>query len=149
MTTKKPSLGTLYIVATPIGNLQDMTLRAINVLKTIDYIATEKTKHNLQLLQKFNIHTPTISLHEYNERERTDELLKRLKQGQSIALISDAGTPLISDPGYFLVHKARALGICVVPLPGACAAITALCAAGLPTDKFIFEGFLPVKSKLR
>jgi len=149
MTTKKPSLGTLYIVATPIGNLQDMTLRAINVLKTIDYIAAEDTRHSLPLLQKFNIHTPTISLHEYNERERTDELLKRLKQGQSIALISDAGTPLISDPGYFLVHKARALGICVVPLPGACAAITALCAAGLPTDKFIFEGFLPVKSKLR
>jgi 16S rRNA (cytidine1402-2'-O)-methyltransferase len=149
MSMKRHQVGILYIVATPIGNLQDITLRAIDVLQKVDVIAAEDTRHSLPLLRQFAIAAPTISLHEYNERERTDELLKRLQEGQSIALISDAGTPLISDPGYFLVHEARALGIRVVPIPGACAAISALSAAGLPTDRFIFEGFLPVKSSAR
>lgn len=143
------NLGTLYIVATPIGNLQDMSLRAVEVLQAVDCIAAEDTRHSLPLLRQFAINTKTISLHEHNERERANELLKRLQQGESIALISDAGTPLISDPGYFLVHEARQLGIRIVPVPGACAAIAALSAAGLPTDRFIFEGFLPVKSKAR
>ncbi|MBV8801359.1 MAG: 16S rRNA (cytidine(1402)-2'-O)-methyltransferase [Gammaproteobacteria bacterium] len=147
--THKQNLGVLYIVATPIGNLQDITLRAIEVLQKVDCIAAEDTRHSLPLLKQFSIHTAIISLHEYNERERTNELLKRLQNGESIALISDAGTPLISDPGYFLVREVRELGIRVIPIPGACAAITALCAAGLPTDKFVFEGFLPVKSKQR
>lgn len=142
-------MGTLYIVATPIGNLDDMTFRAIDILKKVDYIAAEDTRHSLPLLKHFAIATPMISLHEYNERERTDEILKRLRQGQSIALITDAGTPLISDPGYFLVHEARTMGMRIVPIPGACAAISALCVSGLPTDRFIFEGFLPVKSAAR
>jgi 16S rRNA (cytidine1402-2'-O)-methyltransferase len=141
--------GILYILATPIGNLKDITLRAIDVLQEVDFIAAEDTRHSLPLLRHFSINTPTISLHDYNERERTAELIKRLQKGESIALISDAGTPLISDPGYFLVHEARDCGIRVIPIPGACAAITALCAAGLPTDAFIFEGFLPVKAKQR
>jgi 16S rRNA (cytidine1402-2'-O)-methyltransferase len=149
MTMKRHQVGTLYIVATPIGNLQDMTLRAVEVLQKVDYIAAEDTRHSLPLLKHFAIKTPTISLHEYNERERADELLKRLQLGESIALISDAGTPLISDPGYFLVREARGLDICVVPVPGACAAIAALSVSGLPTDRFIFEGFLPVKSMAR
>lgn len=145
----RQNLGALYIVATPIGNLQDITLRAIEVLQKVDCIAAEDTRHSLPFLKHFSITTPTISLHEYNERERTDELLKRLHTGESIALISDAGTPLISDPGYFLVREAREQGIRVIPIPGACAAITALCASGFPTEQFIFEGFLPVKSKQR
>lgn len=148
-TTKTLTAGTLYIVATPIGNLDDLTPRAINVLQRVDYIAAEDTRHSLPLLKAFAIRTPAISLHEYNERERTTEIVSRLQKGESIALISDAGTPLISDPGYHLVHEVRAQGIQVVPVPGACAAIAALCAAGLPTDKFIFEGFLPVKSAAR
>lgn len=143
------NLGTLYIVATPIGNLQDISLRAVEVLQEVDCIAAEDTRHSLPLLRQFAIPTKSISLHDHNERERADELLRRLQQGESIALISDAGTPLISDPGYFLVHEARQLGIKVVPIPGACAAIAALSASGLPTDKFVFEGFLPVKSRAR
>lgn len=141
--------GILYIVATPIGNLQDITLRAIEILKSVDYIAAEDTRHSKPLLQHYLIKTPTISLHEHNEEERTVQLLKRLVQGESIALISDAGTPLISDPGYILVEKARAEGIRVVPIPGACAAVAALSASGLSTDRFVFEGFLPQKSSLR
>jgi len=141
--------GTLYVVATPIGNLRDMTMRAIEVLKTVNYIAAEDTRHSASLLQHFLITTPTVSLHEHNERERTERLLTDLQRGQSVALISDAGTPLISDPGYFLVHRARELGVRIVPIPGACAAIAALSVSGLPTDRFSFEGFLPAKSKPR
>jgi 16S rRNA (cytidine1402-2'-O)-methyltransferase len=140
------SLGTLYVVATPIGNLQDITLRAIEVLKTVNCIVAEDTRHSQPLLQQYAIKTKVIALHEHNERERTSKLLERLQEGESIALISDAGTPLISDPGYYLVREARAVGIKVVPLPGPCAAIAALSVAGLPTDRFIFEGFLSAKS---
>lgn len=143
------NLGILYIVATPIGNLQDMSLRAIDVLKSVNWVAAEDTRHSASLLQHYAITTPTFSLHDHNEREQTSTLLQRLQQGESIALISDAGTPLISDPGYFLVREARLLGIQVVPIPGPCAAIVALSAAGLPTDRFIFEGFLPAKTKGR
>lgn len=141
------SYGTLYIVATPIGNLKDITLRALEVLQQhVDVIAAEDTRHSYKLLQHYAITTPLISLHEYNESQRSQILITQLQQGKNIALISDAGTPLISDPGYRLVHLARARNIRVVPIPGACAAITALCAAGLPTDHFVFEGFLPVKT---
>jgi 16S rRNA (cytidine1402-2'-O)-methyltransferase len=145
----KKNNAALYIVATPIGNLQDMSARAIEVLKSVACIAAEDTRHSASLLQQFNISTPTLSLHDYNERDRVERILERLQQGESIALISDAGTPLISDPGYFLVKEAREAGIRIVPLPGPCAAIVALSAAGLPTDKFIFEGFLPAKTKAR
>ncbi len=139
----------LYIVATPIGNLQDMSLRAIETLKTVDCIAAEDTRHSAPLLQHFMVKTPLIALHEHNERECADLLIKRLKQGESIALISDAGTPLINDPGYFLVREARKAGIQVIPIPGPSALIAALSASGLPTDRFCFEGFLPAKSKHR
>lgn len=141
--------GTLYIVATPIGNLRDMSLRAIDTLKTVNCIAAEDTRHSKPLLQHYMINTPLFALHQHNERERSMALLERLQQGDSIALISDAGTPLISDPGYFLVREARAAGISVIPIPGACAAITALSASGLATDRFSFEGFLPAKTKQR
>ncbi|HSW94190.1 MAG TPA: 16S rRNA (cytidine(1402)-2'-O)-methyltransferase [Gammaproteobacteria bacterium] len=141
--------GTLYVVATPIGNLQDMSLRAVSTLKSVDCIAAEDTRHSAPLLQHFMIQTPSVSLHEHNERERTAYLLERLQQGESIALISDAGTPLINDPGYFLVREARMLGIRVVPIPGASAVIAALSVSGLPTDTFCYEGFLPAKSKQR
>lgn len=145
----KTSFAILYIVATPIGNLQDITLRALDVLKSVDYIAAEDTRHSTLLLQNFAISTPTISLHEHNEYERTQKLLALLQDNQSVALISDAGTPLISDPGYILVHEARKLGIRIEPIPGPCAAIAALQASGLPTDRFLFAGFLPVKSAIR
>src|SRR5690349_18805773 len=127
--------GTLYIVATPIGNLRDMSPRAVEILKSVDCIAAEDTRHSMPLLQHFLIGTQAISLHEHNERERSAKLLEQLQQGKSIALISDAGTPLISDPGYFLVREARNLGVKVVPIPGACAVITALSVSGLPTDR--------------
>jgi 16S rRNA (cytidine1402-2'-O)-methyltransferase len=141
--------GSLYIVATPIGNLRDMTSRAIEILKSVNCIAAEDTRHSAPLLQHFLVTTPAISLHEHNERERTLQLLERLLQGESIALISDAGTPLINDPGYFLVREARKQGIKVIPIPGASAVIAALSVSGLPTNKFSFEGFLPAKSKHR
>jgi len=141
--------GVLYIVATPLGNLKDMTYRAVEVLQSVNIIAAEDTRHSMPLLQHYAVQTPVISLHEHNERERAGQILERLTKGESIALISDAGTPLISDPGYFLVKEARRKGIRIVPIPGASAVITALCAAGLPTDKFIFEGFLSNKSKQR
>lgn len=141
--------GTLYVVATPIGNLEDMTVRAVGILKQVDRIAAEDTRHTAPLLKHFSIEKPTISLHDFNERERIGVLIDYLYEGESIALISDAGTPLISDPGFPLVKEARANGIKVVPIPGACAAITALSAAGLPTDRFTFEGFLPAKSESR
>ncbi|MDR3492045.1 MAG: 16S rRNA (cytidine(1402)-2'-O)-methyltransferase [Gammaproteobacteria bacterium] len=142
----KNNFGILYVVATPIGNMQDMSLRAIEVLKTVDCIVAEDTRHSQPLLRHFLITTPIIALHEHNEREKTKTLLERLEKGESIALISDAGTPLISDPGYYLVREARVAGIKTVPVPGACAAIAALSVAGLPTDRFVFEGFLPAKS---
>jgi 16S rRNA (cytidine1402-2'-O)-methyltransferase len=141
--------GVLYIVATPIGNLNDISARALETLKTADAIAAEDTRHSSALLKYYAIKTPMMALHEYNERESAAFFLEQLQKGKSIALISDAGTPLISDPGYFLVREARRLGIRVSPIPGPCAAITALCAAGMPTDRFIFEGFLPTKTKAR
>jgi 16S rRNA (cytidine1402-2'-O)-methyltransferase len=142
-------LGTLYVVATPIGNLEDISYHAVTILKAVDLIAAEDTRHSAKLLSHYTIGTPKLSLHEYNEVERTEQLIARLQAGQSIALISDAGTPLISDPGYRLVSATQAAGIRVAPIPGACAAIAALSVAGLPTDRFSFEGFLPPKSAAR
>lgn len=141
--------GTLYIIGTPIGNLKDMSTRAIETLRSVHLIVAEDTRHSLPLLKHFSINIPLLSLHDHNETQRTAPLLKRLQQGESIALISDAGTPLISDPGYSLVHEVKKCNVRVVPIPGPCAAITALCAGGLPTDRFIFEGFLPKKLSLR
>lgn len=141
--------GTLYVVATPIGNLQDMTLRAIEVLKKVDRIAAEDTRHAAPLLKHFSINKPTLSMHEFNERDRLKIVLAYLEDGESVALISDAGTPLISDPGFHLVREAKKQGVDVVPIPGPCAAIAALSVAGLPTDKFTFEGFLPAKQEAR
>lgn len=138
--------GALYIVATPIGNLGDLSPRAVDVLRQVDHIAAEDTRHSAGLLRHFSITTPLVSLHEHNEREKSAALLARLAAGESIALISDAGTPLISDPGYVLVRDAQAAGLKVVPLPGPSALIAALSASGLPTDRFCFEGFLPAKS---
>lgn len=141
--------GILYVVATPIGNLQDITLRAIEILKQVNQIAAEDTRHAATLLKHFSINKPTISLHDFNERQRVKIIMDRLNLGEDIAIISDAGTPLISDPGFLLVREAKAQGIQVVPIPGASAAIAALSVAGLPTDRFIFEGFLPPKSAAR
>lgn len=141
--------GILYIVATPIGNLKDISQRAIEVLQAVNCIAAEDTRHSKHLLQHLGISTPLISLHEHNEHLRANQLIERLRQGESIALISDAGTPLISDPGYVLVKDVKDANLSVVPIPGPCALIAALCASGLPTDRFVFEGFLPSKPKLR
>ncbi|WP_446730889.1 16S rRNA (cytidine(1402)-2'-O)-methyltransferase [Pseudomonas sp. SST3] len=141
--------GTLYVVATPIGNLEDISARALRVLAEVALIAAEDTRHSARLMQHFGISTPLVACHEHNERDEGGRFIKRLLAGDSVALISDAGTPLISDPGYHLVRQARAAGIRVVPLPGACALIAALSAAGLPSDRFIFEGFLPAKQVAR
>lgn len=141
--------GCLYIVATPIGNLEDMSSRAINTLQTVDIIAAEDTRHSQKLLSHFQIKKPLMAVHEHNERQKTQPLLAQIQSGLNVALISDAGTPLISDPGYPLVHLAHELGIKIIPIPGPCALITALSASGLPTDRFIFEGFLPVKANLK
>lgn len=141
--------GKLYIVATPIGNLDDISLRALKILAHVDQIAAEDTRHSARLMAHHQITTPMVSLHEYNERARCEKMITWLKNGQSLALISDAGTPLISDPGFRLVFEAKKCGIDVVPIPGACAAIAALSASGLPTDRFVFEGFLPVKQQAR
>ena len=143
------SKGVLYIVATPLGNLGDMTPRAVETLAQVQVIAAEDTRHSLPLLRHFGIVTPCIALHDHNERERSAELIIRLQAGESIALISDAGTPLISDPGYHLVRAVREQGVRVVPIPGPSALIAALSVSGLPTDRFIFEGFLPAKSAAR
>nr|WP_316788317.1 16S rRNA (cytidine(1402)-2'-O)-methyltransferase [Thermoleptolyngbya oregonensis] len=139
----------LYVVATPIGNLEDMTFRAVRILREVEAIAAEDTRHTGKLLQHFQITTPQISYHDHNRTSRLPELLARLKQGKSIALVSDAGMPGISDPGYELVAACVEAGIPVVPIPGASAVVTALSAAGLPTDRFVFEGFLPAKGKER
>ena len=140
---------TLYVVATPIGNLGDMTERGRAVLGAVDLIAAEDTRHTRQLLQAFGLQTPTFALHEHNEAQKSETLLRELGSGRSIALVSDAGTPLISDPGFSVVAAARASGFSVIAIPGACAAIAALCVSGLPTDRFVFEGFLPAKSAAR
>lgn len=141
--------GVLYIVATPLGNLGDLSQRAFDTLQQVDLIAAEDTRHSKKLLQHFGIDTPMIAFHEHNERDRASEILHQLQAGKSIALISDAGTPLISDPGYYLIRQVHETGIRVVPVPGPSAVITALCAAGLPTDRFCFEGFLPSKPGAR
>lgn len=141
--------GTLYIVPTPIGNLADISERAIAVLREVQAIAAEDTRHSGQLLQHLGIRNELFALHEHNERQRTEAVMQRLRNGDSIALISDAGTPLISDPGYVLVQHCRAAGLKVVALPGPCAITTALSGAGLPTDRFTFEGFLPAKGQQR
>ena len=141
--------GILYIVATPIGNLQDITQRALETFAQVDLIAAEDTRHSGLLLSHYGIKKPFFALHDHNEQEKAHILVGKLKQGSNIALISDAGTPLISDPGFHLVRQCREAGIRVVPLPGACAAITALCASGIASDRFCFEGFLPAKSKAR
>ncbi|WP_210396732.1 16S rRNA (cytidine(1402)-2'-O)-methyltransferase [Motiliproteus sediminis] len=139
----------LYIVATPIGNLGDITARALDVLRSVQLIAAEDTRHSARLLQHFGIETPMWAVHDHNERGQADRILQRLKGGENIALISDAGTPLISDPGFYLVRTVREAGLRVVPVPGCCALVTALCAAGIATDRFRFEGFLPAKVQAR
>jgi 16S rRNA (cytidine1402-2'-O)-methyltransferase len=141
--------GTLYIVATPIGNLEDITLRALRILKDTDVIAAEDTRHTQTLLRHFAINTPLTSYHEHNERAKTVQLVARLERGESIALVSDAGTPGICDPGYRLVVEATRVGIRVVPIPGPSALIAALSASGLPTDGFNFRGFLPARKRER
>lgn len=140
---------TLYIVPTPIGNLDDITQRALTVLGQVDLICCEDTRHSGKLFSHFGISTKTVSVHDHNERQRAAWIISKLEAGENIALVSDAGTPLISDPGYHLVSQVRQAGFTVVPLPGPCAATTALCAAGLPSDRFSFEGFLPPKSSAR
>jgi 16S rRNA (cytidine1402-2'-O)-methyltransferase len=144
-----PPSGKLWVVATPIGNLDDLSPRAQAVLREADLIAAEDTRHSAGLLRHFGIATRSVALHEHNERALADDLVTRLLAGTRIALISDAGTPLISDPGFRLVRAARAAGIEVSPVPGPCAAIAALSAAGLPSDRFVFEGFLPAKAAAR
>ena len=141
--------GTLYIVATPIGNLEDITYRAVRILREADFIACEDTRHTQKLLGHIGIAKRTVSYHEHNEQARSDELLNSLREGNNIALVSDAGTPLIADPGYRLVAKAREAGVRVVPIPGPSAALTALSASGLPTDTYVFLGFLPAKAGRR
>ena len=141
--------GCLYVVATPIGHRDDLSARAIATLRAATVIAAEDTRHSRPLLLQHGVDTPLVALHEYNEREAVNALVRRLLAGQSVALISDAGTPLISDPGFRLVRAARAAGIRCVPLPGACAAIAALSVGGLPSDRFVFEGFLPPKAAAR
>jgi 16S rRNA (cytidine1402-2'-O)-methyltransferase len=142
-------LGKLYIVATPIGNLGDMTQRAIDTLMMVDHIAVEDTRHSARLLNHFNITTPVIAYHDHSDARRQQKIVEWLLSGKSVALISDAGTPLISDPGYQLVREARAQQIPVIPVPGACALVAALSVAGLPSDRFAFEGFLPAKANAR
>jgi len=141
--------GTLYVVATPIGNLRDLTPRAADILGSVSLIAAEDTRHTGQLLQLFGIDTRLTPLHEHNEGGKVDSLIAALLGGESVAIVSDAGTPLISDPGFSLIAAARSNGVAVVAVPGACAAIAALSVAGLPTDRFAFEGFLPAKSTAR
>jgi 16S rRNA (cytidine1402-2'-O)-methyltransferase len=150
MTARPPSqTGTLYVVATPLGNLEDITLRAVRVLREVSLVACEDTRHAATLLRAHEIHTPTTSYFEHNERWKGERILQALREGRDVALISDAGTPGISDPGFRLVRDARAAGLSVVPLPGPSAAIAALSVSGLPTDRFLFVGFLPPKAGAR
>ena len=141
--------GKLFIVATPIGHRQDISERALEVLRAVDRIAAEDTRHTRSLLQSYGIDKPLVSCHEHNESERVNELISRLQSGESLALVSDAGTPLISDPGYRLVRAAQAAEVSVVPVPGPCSPIVALSVSGLPTDRFVFEGFLPARASAR
>ncbi len=141
--------GALYIVATPIGNLDDVTFRAVEVLRGVDVIAAEDTRHSKLLLNHYGIQTPCIAYHEHSERQATPKLMDRLQAGHAVALISDAGTPLVSDPGYHLVAAAHTHGIRIIPIPGASAVIGALSVSGLPTDRFVFEGYLPAKAAAR
>ena len=147
--TENSQLGNLYVVGTPIGNLEDITFRAIRILQEVDLIAAEDTRHTGKLLHHFQIATSQISYHQHNQQSRTEELINKLQAGDNIALVSDAGMPGISDPGYLLVKEAIANGISVVPIPGVSASLTALTASGLNTDLFVFVGFLPVKGKAR
>jgi len=148
-TGRNASTGTLYLVATPIGNLEDMTLRALRILKEVDLIACEDTRHTAKLLNHFGINTPRQSHHQHNEAGSTEKLLQILRAGRSVALVTDAGTPLISDPGYRLVEACLREGISVRPIPGPSAAIAALSGSGLPADEFYFAGFLPHSSNQR
>ena len=141
--------GKLYIVATPIGNLEDITLRAINILKQVDLIAAEDTRHTLKLLNHLQISKPLISYHRHNEQTKKDILIQKLKQGQNIAIVSDAGTPGISDPGEEIIKQAIQENITIIPIPGACALINALICSGISTKEFVFLGFLPLNKKLR
>ncbi len=141
--------GALYVVATPIGNLEDISARAIRILSEVDLIAVEDTRHSAKLLHHYGIRTAVLSVHEHNEREQAPRLIEALRAGKSIALISDAGTPLLSDPGFKLVRAAHAARVSVISIPGPCAAIAALSVAGLPTDRFVFEGFPPPRSAAR
>ncbi len=141
--------GTLFVVATPIGNLEDITLRALRTLREVDLIACEDTRHTRKLLSHYQITTPTASYHEHNEQRRTSWLVERLESGMDVALVSDAGTPSISDPGYRLVRASLERGLCVSPIPGACSIISALSVSGRPTDSFAFLGFLPSKRMAR
>ena len=144
-----PRPGRLHVVATPIGNLDDLSPRALRTLREAALVAAEDTRHTQQLLAANGVRTPMISLHDYNEAQQVDTLLARLRAGDDVALVSDAGTPLISDPGYRLVRAVREAGIDVSPVPGPCAAIAALSVAGIASDRFAFEGFLPAKSSAR
>ena len=141
--------GRLHVVATPIGNLGDLSPRALETLRNADAIAAEDTRHTAQLLSHFGLRVPLVALHEHNEAQQAEQLVQRLMRGEQVALVSDAGTPLVSDPGFRLVRAAREAGIEVTPLPGACAAIAALSVAGIASDRFVFEGFLPNKSAAR
>jgi 16S rRNA (cytidine1402-2'-O)-methyltransferase len=150
VTSSDPKAGHLYVVGTPLGNLEDMTFRAVRILQSVDLIAAEDTRHTGKLLQHFQITTPQLSYHEHNRQSRIGEILHHLQiQQRSVALVSDAGMPGISDPGYELIAACIEAGIPIVPIPGPTAAITALCVSGLPTERFVFEGFLPLKGTAR
>jgi 16S rRNA (cytidine1402-2'-O)-methyltransferase len=149
MPTSSAEVGTLYIVATPIGNLEDITLRALRILGEVDLIAAEDTRHTRKLLTHHGISRPLVSYHEHNKQRQTERLLALLQEGRQIALVTDAGTPGISDPGYYLLQALIAHDVSIVPIPGATAVTTALSVAGLPTDRFVFEGFLPPKGGRR
>lgn len=149
MQTAATPAGTLFVVATPIGNLGDLSPRALDTLKSVAAICAEDTRHTRQLLAHYGVEKPLVALHEHNEEQLAAKIVARLLAGESLALVSDAGTPLISDPGFRLVRAARAAGVRVSPVPGACAFVAALSAAGLPSDRFVFEGFLPAKASGR